>query len=320
MTMSIFHRILFAGDLSERSRGAFVAARSLARGSGSDLHVLNVVEPVLVAESRVPARGARFPAILPGDTPAHRKELEGQLRAFYRSDSPGAVDYLVRDGDAAAQILHAAEDLDADLIVLGTHGRGGVDRLVCGSVAEAVMRESSRPVLVVRSPDAVPPYAAIRLILHPTDFSGRSWPALGVARALARAHRARLVLMHVAPTEVLTGGTFYAPADLGPERAELAKLQEETTRAGFEGPVETRFCQGDPVTEILLAARDLGCDLIVLGSHGRTGVRRLLMGSVAEEVVRKAPCLTLIVKDAPAASEEDEAYNRPVMTEAGTVA
>jgi nucleotide-binding universal stress UspA family protein len=112
--------------------------------------------------------------------------------------------------------------------------------------------------------------------------------------------------MHVAPAEVLTGGTFYAPTDLGPERAGLAKLQQESARAGLGGSVEARFCQGDPITEILQAAEVLGCDLIVMGSHGRTGLRRLMMGSVAEAVCRRAPCPTLIVKDAPGQQVEEE--------------
>lgn len=301
--MSIFQRILFAGDFSRRSRGAFDAACALAGESGAHLHILNVVEPVLVAGPPGPARGARLPAVLPADTPVHRKEIEGQLRDFYRETPPVTADYLVRHGNAPDEILRAAEDLDSDLIVVGTHGRGGVDRMICGSVAESVMRRSSRPVLVARDGEEARPDATIRMILHPTDFSMHSWPALGVARALARAHRAGLALMHVAPAEVLAGGTFYAPADLGPDREELAKLQQSAA-AGLEGRVTARFCQGDPVTEILLAAEDLGCDLIVMGSHGRTGLRRLLMGSVAESVCRRAPCLTLIVKDAPGGASE----------------
>jgi nucleotide-binding universal stress UspA family protein len=314
--MSIFHRILFAGDLSECSRGAFGAARSLAGDSGAHLHVVSVVEPVLMAAPPGPARGARLPAVLPAITPAHLKDVEGQLRAFYRAEPPVAVDFVVKDGNAADEILAAADEVDADLIVMGTRGRGGLDRLICGSVAEAVIRRSSRPVLVVRQGEASRPDAPIRTILHPTDFSGRSRPALGVARALARANNAALALIYVAPAEVVTGDTFYAPADLGPERAELAKLEEESARAGLEGSVKARFCQGDPVTEILLAAEELGCDLIVLGTHGRTGVRRLLMGSVAESVIRRAPCLTLVVKDAPGAQEPAEAGS-PVASDAG---
>jgi nucleotide-binding universal stress UspA family protein len=315
--MSNFHRILFAGDLSERSREAFGAACSLARGPGEHLHVVNVVEPVLLAGPSGPARGPRFPSILPGDTPAHRKEVEGQLRAFYRADASIAVDYLVRDGDASDEILRAADEVDADLIVVGIHGRSGLDRLICGSTAESVMRRSSRPVLVLRDPKASRQTWPIRLILHPTDFSGHSRPALGVARALARSNGARLVLLHVAPAEVLTGGNFFAPADLGSEREALATMQEQSATAGLEGSVETRLTQGDPVTEILQAAEEMACDLIVMGLHGRTGLLRILMGSVAESVIRSSPCLALVVKDVP--GQRAAAEERPVAEDVGVV-
>ena len=319
MIMSIFNQILFAGDLSERSRG-----RSAPRARSP-------VGPACICtswasrsrswwRSRRDPRGARLPSVLPASTAAHRKEFEGQLRAFYSADGAIATDYLVRDGAAVDEILRAADDVEADLIVVGTHGRGGVDRLICGSVAEAVMRESSRPVLIVRNAEPARQGAPIRLILHPTDFSKRSWPALGVARALARADGARLVLQHVAPAEILSGGTFFAPADLGPEREALARLEEESARAGLEGSVQARFSQGDPVTEVLVAAEELGCDLIVMGSHGRTGLRRLMMGSVAETVIRKAPCLTLVVKDVAGQEADDEGLERAFTKDAGAVA
>ncbi len=84
--------------------------------------------------------------------------------------------------------------------------------------------------------------------------------------------------------------------------------------------MQARFSQGDPVTEILLAAEELGCDLIVMGSHGRTGLRRLMMGSVAESVIRKAPCLTLIVKDVADQQVEDEGQEPAVAKDARAIA
>jgi nucleotide-binding universal stress UspA family protein len=283
--MSIFHRILFAGDLSERSRAAFGAACSRARESGAHLHVLNVVE-----------------------TRAHCKEAEDELRAFYRAAPALAVDYLVRCGNEPDAILRAADEVGADLIVVGTHGRTGLDRLLCGSVAESVLQRSSRPVLVVRQTDVSRTEKPIRIVLHPTSFSVRSRPALGVAWALARSHRARLVLLHA------------GPGDRGPERAELARLKEQSDRAGLEVSVETRFGQGEPVTEILRAARDLGCDLIVLGLHSRTGLDRRMTGSVAELVIREAPCPTLIIKDSSGASTSLEAEDHPVAQKSGGTA
>jgi nucleotide-binding universal stress UspA family protein len=318
--MLIFHRILFAGDLSERSQEPFRVACSLASGPGAHLHVLNVVEPVMFEGPAGPSRGASLPAVFPADTPARHQEIEGQLRAFYRTEAPIAVDYLVLRGHAADEILRTAHEVDADLIVVGTHGRSGLDRMLCGSVAESVERQSSRPVLIVRNLESSQPGTPIRLILHPTDFSASSWPALGVARALARANQAGLVLLHVEPAEVLTGGSFYMPADLGPAREALAKMQKECAEAGLEGSVQTRLSQGDPVFDILGAAQELGCDLIVMGTHGRTGLRRLLMGSVAESIIRKAPCLTLLVKDVPDSRPQSDHDERAVTNPAAATA
>ena len=235
--------------------------------------------------------------MLPACTPAHRKDIECKLRDFYRAEPPVAAEFMVVAGDAADEVLRVADEVNADLIVMGTHGRGGLDRVICGSVAERVLRRSGRPVLVVRTVDASRSVDSIGLIVHPTDFSERSRPAIGVATALARANRARLVIMHVAPVELVAGGAFQAPDDLHAERAELARMREEAARAGLDGSVETLLGRGDPANEINRTAAEMGCNLIVLGSSGRTGLRRLLMGSVAESVIRQAPCLALVVKD-----------------------
>ncbi len=313
--MSIFHRILFAGDLSVGSRAAFRTALSLAVGGGGHLYILNVLEPVLMESPSGAAHAARFPTFLPGDTPAHRREVEREIRGVYQADGTVAIDYLVRDGKAPDEIMRAADEVDADLIVMGTHGRTGIDRLICGSSAETVMRRSNRPVLTVREARAPQADQPIRLILHPTDFSAHSWPALGVARALARSTGARLVLLHVAAPEVFSGGTMHAAEDLSPEREALARLKQESAHVGPDGSVETRFVQGDAGSEIVNAAEEMGCDLIVMGSHGRSGLRRLLMGSVAEAVMRSAPCMTLIIKDVgapgPAAGREELAARTP---------
>jgi len=135
----------------------------------------------------------------------------------------------------------------------------------------------------------------IHTILHPTDFSVRAQSALALACALARDHGARLIVLHVAPTPV-----GYAEGMIPPDpeeyleglRQELQQLQ--VPDAGLQ--VERRLVEGDPVTEILRVAEDTGSELIVMGTHGRTGLARLLMGSVAELVMRRAPCPVLTVR------------------------
>src|SRR5512135_2136276 len=148
----------------------------------------------------------------------------------------------------------------------------------------------------------------IRTILHPTDFSDRSEAALHVAHCLAREHGARLVLLHVAPEEVVGGGLPVVPVDPRFYRDSLNEVRSRAEGPDLKFPVATLLRHGDAAEEILDEAERLGCDLIVMGTHGRTGFARFLMGSVAEAVLRKAPCPVLTVKAPfPAPS--------PVMTE-----
>jgi nucleotide-binding universal stress UspA family protein len=138
----------------------------------------------------------------------------------------------------------------------------------------------------------------IRAILVAADFSGCSDDAFRVARALARDHGARLIVLHVAtpPPFVTPGELQYALERPDGYRAELEGRLRLVYAADSPAGVEYRVQDGDPAVEILGAAREAGCDLIVMGTHGRTRLDRLLMGSVAEQVVRKAPCPVLTVK------------------------
>src|SRR5262249_10330761 len=127
----------------------------------------------------------------------------------------------------------------------------------------------------------------IHTILHPTDFSDRSAFAFRLACALARDYGARLVLLHVAhpPVVVYGEGGVPPPPDDYLEQLDAELHQLRVPDPGV--PVEYRLKEGDAVTEILGVAEERSADLIVMGTHGRTGLSRLLMGSVAEQVVRK---------------------------------
>jgi nucleotide-binding universal stress UspA family protein len=136
-------------------------------------------------------------------------------------------------------------------------------------------------------------------ILHPTDFSEHSEYALRLAASLARDHDARLVIVHVVMTlgpEAISYGE--AVSQLQPQ-AYQEKLWDELRRIRPSDPevaVEHVLREGDPPAEIIRAAEEIGAGLIVMATHGRTGLRRVLMGSVAEEVMRKAGCPVLTVK------------------------
>jgi nucleotide-binding universal stress UspA family protein len=154
----------------------------------------------------------------------------------------------------------------------------------------------------------------IKTILLPTDFSECSSQALRVATLLARETKARLIVLHVAEMEVVYSGVLGGvPTDpllyLNGLESHLAHI----TPHDLDDRVETRVVEGDPVTEILAAAEGSECDLIVLGTHGRRGLRRALLGSVAEGVLRSARCPVLTIKAPVAETVPDVAIPQPVV-------
>jgi nucleotide-binding universal stress UspA family protein len=136
---------------------------------------------------------------------------------------------------------------------------------------------------------------AIRTILHPTDFSERSKHAFHLACALARDHGSRLIVLHVAAPIITAYGDMILT-----EPVETTFKHMKTKLLALKAPenvqVDYQLEEGAPAEEILQVARESKCDLIVMGTHGRRGLGRLLMGSVAEQVMRKAPCPVVTVK------------------------
>jgi nucleotide-binding universal stress UspA family protein len=136
----------------------------------------------------------------------------------------------------------------------------------------------------------------IRTILHPTDFSPGADSAWQLACALAHDYKSRLILLHVeTPPEVIMGEFGMLPPDL-PDREQLQDQLRSIEPTHEKLDVTRFFAAGPAADEILRIAEENGCDLIVMGTHGRSGMERLVMGSTAEEVVRKAACPVLTVK------------------------
>lgn len=128
----------------------------------------------------------------------------------------------------------------------------------------------------------------VRKILYATDFSSYSTPAYFHAVGLAEAYRASLAVAYV----FTPGKDGQTPADRTFWRGQIESVRPANPKI----PVSHVFLEGDPAAELVRYAADAGIDLIVMGTHGRTGVERLLMGSVAEKVLRDAPCSVLVVK------------------------
>jgi nucleotide-binding universal stress UspA family protein len=201
------------------------------------------------------------------------------------------VEYRASEGDAADEILRMCGVAGCDLIVLGTHGRTGLRRILAGSVATAVVRGAPCPVLALRSRSGQKAAGQIQVILHPTDFSGVAETAGRFARSLARDLGARLIVLHVLPFSQLA-----LPVDARGEREALDQLRTKLEGPDLKCPVETQLSRGDAAEEIVRIAGEIGCDLIVMGTHGRTGLRRLLLGNVAESVLPEAGCAVMVVK------------------------
>ncbi len=136
----------------------------------------------------------------------------------------------------------------------------------------------------------------IRTILHPTDFSDSSEYARQLAVSLARDYGARMVVVHVAQREIVYPGLIGGPAERRPFLDEIEDRLRETFQQDFAPPAEIVVREGEPASTILHLADEVRADLIVMGTTGRSGFGRLLMGSVAEEVMRRAHCPVLTVR------------------------
>jgi nucleotide-binding universal stress UspA family protein len=285
--MLAIRTILLPTDFSESSDAAFELACALARNHGAKLLLLHVGEAPIVVSGGAMAPPAPLPPEY--DRPA----LEAKLRGLKPSDQKLLVERRVVYGNAAIQILDAAKEFACDLVVMGTHGRGGLRRALLGSVAEQVVRKAPCPVLTVRADGKGLP---IRRLLHATDFSQRSEFAFHLACSLARDYGARLIILHVVPAPAVVYGETVTELALEASRDTathtLAQLKPSEPNVQFEHQLE----EGDAAERIMHAAKVNQCDLIVMGTHGRTALSRLVMGSVAEQVVRKAPCPVLTVK------------------------
>ena len=303
--MLALKNILFARDFSPASEAALPFALALAERTGAKLHVLYA--EVLQGDPFHPAERP---------TPAAEKLRERMRQWTERAASPvfdpGSVRVehaVVRGVAAAPALLDYAEEHAVDLVVMGTHGRRGARRALLGSVAEETVRFAPCPVLTVRQTSAaaeadVAAAPRVTSILVPVDFSEHAREALRHAKGLGALFGARLDLLHV--IEAAPEPLFYVPlAEIGradePEgdldRKALAHLRRwyEAT----EGPAtEVRFAvrYGNAPQEILQHAEEHTADLVVIATHGRTGLERFFMGSVAEKVVRRAPCPVFTLK------------------------
>jgi nucleotide-binding universal stress UspA family protein len=225
------------------------------------------------------------------------KEVTVRLKKLGSSSGLSRANCHVRTGGPVFDDLcRLAGDVRADLIVMPTHGRTGLKHVFLGSTAERVVQHSPVPVLVARKGGQ-----AINKILVPVDFSGCSLDALKYAIQFAESFAAEIVVLHAVYLGYIYSNDGSQLYDLGALEAAGRKNAERQMRefvsAASFGQVKykTSIRVGLPVDEICAFAKEEHVDLIITSTHGRTGFKHVLMGSVAEQIVRHAGCPVLVV-------------------------
>jgi nucleotide-binding universal stress UspA family protein len=288
-------KILCAIDRSPSSLQAFGYALALAKWQGARLNLLEVIEET------PPPGFARAPKSdgMPKET---RTTLERDLRRVLtaRRASDVKVEISLRKGKVVQEILAQAKTSRADLVVIGSHGRGGLQRLVLGSVAEKVLRLATCPVLTVRSGVRLArrSRSPFETILCPTDFSAAANKAVAYAKRLAQEADATLILMNAVEwpfgEAVMSGAVAELQKSIESNASEaLTRLLPRPASKG--PPAQTIVAAGKASAAIVKVARARSVDLIVMGVSGRGALDVALLGSTTHHVIREGawPVLTV---------------------------
>lgn len=312
----MFDHIIVPLDGSPLAESALPDALALADATGASVTLLQVVPPshqMLDYNLRYDAAAESEQLDRAGDA------LEVRARSL---SSPGrCVRSYVTVGDAAEEIVRYAERVGGQCIVMATHGWGGVLHWAFGSVARKVLTTARVPTLVIR-PQGVPEHpdrpATIRTILVPQDGSERAEAAIPVARELAQKLHARLTLARIVPvlTEMFVGSPYtplmrstYTDEAMGAART-AARAHLDVLARGLRSDgiaVETIVNDGSPVDRLLNLLNEQPRDLVVMSTHGRTGISRWVMGSVAERLVEASHTPVFIVRAGDAVAGDQKA-------------
>jgi nucleotide-binding universal stress UspA family protein len=280
--MAEWTRILAPTDFSPSAESAMRSAEYLCRQERARLDLLHVIQ--LPAPSYLGRLGLDRDLRQTWIVGA-REQLAELARGFAGSELE--VETILREGKPWSEILDVARERGTDLICLGNSGHSALERMLLGSSAENVVRRSDVPVLIVRDR----PLTGVRRILVPVDFDPGT--KVAIRFALAKFPAAEISALHVvAPLP---------PADpvVGPLVPNLAAIREKIRRlldnSGAREVTESVRLMADPAEAVLEAARETEVDLLVLTTHGRRGVKRAMLGSVAEKVVRHADRPVLVL-------------------------
>jgi nucleotide-binding universal stress UspA family protein len=297
----LFRKILSPVYFDETSPEALEYARHFAQQSGGSVSVLHVVptdEFHLLRKVYDPEKGGG------ADTDWAEKVSREKLQTLAQEYLDGIpYELLTRlNSDPANGILEAEKEVGADLVIMATHGRSGLSHMILGSVAEKVVRETTCPVLVSRRGEHLAGTQPFQKILVPVDITERAEPALTCARRLAEEYHGTVYPLHIVPAadsdlllhEVYRAGP-QAPADhVYAEKVARQKLEEltQTYLSGVKSEIELHV-SGDPAKTTLEVEKAIGADLLVMSTHGFTGMFHLLLRSMTEKMMREAGCPVL---------------------------
>jgi len=293
-------RILLPTDFSSFSAHALRHALALAHRFKARLKVAHVIP-------RVPLEEADYftaPWVM---TPEARQRIDEEMRRFLAPAREARIihEAEVCEGDPGRMIASLADEMEADLVVMGTHGRGGLEHLLLGSVAERLIRRLPCPVLTVCHEEGRTWEAPglITRIVCATHFSETSSEAFRVALSFADPSHSEVILLHVVEGAPDFGDvTYIALPYAGPLRQDLERYARERLSKMIEGVesggvrITPRVVSGRAYKEILRTAAEERADLVVVGAQGHGVVEHMLSGSNAQHVIRRATCPVLTVR------------------------
>ena len=290
-------KVLVATDLSHDAEEALRQGDEYVRALGGDLAVCHVIPSETWSHPLFP----QMNVVETSRGSISRERAVELLSEKVRTVTGRETDsyrIFVEDGAPHAAIVRVAETWGADRIVVGSVGATGLARMLLGSVALGVARHAHCPVLVARSRPGASD------IVVGTDFSDPALPAISAAADEGRRTGGRVTVVHClefppAPVDPILPAISYAGTDLPRMRADAealadARLAEVLSNCGVKG--ERRVLAGPPAAALARVAEELDARLVVVGTAGRSGLRRMLLGSVAEAVVKMAPCSVLVVR------------------------
>ena len=283
--------ILVPVDFSEPSKTAVRRALSLAEARDAGINLLHACT--------APPIGLE-----PGFTESLSLELrrteKARLEAFADEIDEGTVPVTTsfRETDPARAIHETARDPDVSMIVMGSHGRRGFDRLLLGSVAARTVQGAPKTVLIVRGDEGAE-VGEFRSILLATDFSDRAARVEPVVARLAKQSGAEVEVLHViretavllAPYAVVGSSDFEGELHEAAE-TRMAEVLRRMANRGVQA--KSKIAYGLPAEEILRRAESTNVDLVAVGTRGYSGLQRFLLGSVAQRVLAQAPCSVIV--------------------------